>query len=284
DRNTVSAVRYSLPTPKPFPNVSFIVVGECLVFPTAFGAPECLSGANMAAPLLGRCSFYVQKKNRFCKMIAGKGKRFCGEHATMEEGDGGSRRISCPLDPKHTVSEDNLEKHLKKCNSRDKRKPGYYVENINAGQADKDQKLQQVTLCERSRAELEALVEKLKTAVEGLQGDVEDRTLSHPILQEELLNPMNGDSAHKHLKQQASILGHLQELGLLKRGHCFVEFGAGRGKLSHWIHKALKNPENPEICEYQKIINDPETFEDLQLLLVERSSTRFKVGNHKFCV
>ncbi|MEQ2309238.1 hypothetical protein AMECASPLE_036550, partial [Ameca splendens] len=175
---------------------------------SANGAPERLSVANMAAPLLGRCSFFVQRKNRFCKMIAGIGKRFCGEHATMEEGDGGSRRISCPLDPKHTVSEDNLEKHLKKCNSREKPKPGYYVENINAGQADKDQKLQQVTLCERSRAELEALVEKLKTAVEGLQGDVEDRTLSHPILQEELLNPMNGDSAHKHLKQQVRTNTH----------------------------------------------------------------------------
>uniref|UniRef100_A0A3Q3A1S1 tRNA:m(4)X modification enzyme TRM13 n=1 Tax=Kryptolebias marmoratus TaxID=37003 RepID=A0A3Q3A1S1_KRYMA len=56
----------------------------------------------------------------------------------------------------------------------------------------------------------------------------------------------------------ASILGHLEDLGLLQRGRCFVEFGAGRGKLSHWIH------------------------EDLQLLLVERSSTRFKVdGKHQ---
>lgn len=36
----------------------------------------------------------------------------------------------------------------------------------------------------------------------GLQSDVEERTLSHPILQEELVNPKNGDSAHKHLKQQ----------------------------------------------------------------------------------
>ncbi|MEQ2180214.1 hypothetical protein GOODEAATRI_033518, partial [Goodea atripinnis] len=219
DRNTVSAVRYSLPTPtpahKPFPNVSFIVVSECLAFPTANGAPERLSVANMAAPLLGRCSFFVQRKNRFCKMIAGKGKRFCGEHATMVRP--GSRALRNTWTPPAFPGSMPL--------------------------------------------------------ISSLQGDVEDRTLSHPILQEELLNPMNGDSAHKHLKQQASILGHLWELGLLKRGHCFVEFGAGRGKLSHWIHKALKNP---EICEYQKIINDPETFEDLQLLLVERSSTRFK--------
>ncbi|XP_034737986.1 tRNA:m(4)X modification enzyme TRM13 homolog [Etheostoma cragini] len=128
----------------------------------------------------------------------------------------------------------------------------------------------QVSLSERSRSELQSLLDKLKTAVSGLQCEVEDSVLSHPVLQEELNNPKNGDSAHKHLKQQSSILGHLEALGLLGRGRCFVEFGAGRGKLSHWIHEALKTRETPE------------TPEDLQLLLVERCSTRFKVdGKHQ---
>ncbi|XP_039985729.1 tRNA:m(4)X modification enzyme TRM13 homolog [Xiphias gladius] len=222
----------------------------------------------MAAPLPGRCGFFVEKKKRFCKMVVGRGKMFCGEHATMEEGSGSSsssrRRIICPLDPKHTVSEDKLDKHLKKCNSRERDKPVYYAENINAGPADGDETLQQASLCERSRTELESLVDKLKTAVGGLQTDVEDSVLSHPVLLEELSNPKNGESAHKHLKQQSSILGHLEELGLLGGGRCFVEFGAGRGKLSHWIHEALK------------------TCKDLQLLLVERCSTRFKVdGKHQ---
>lgn len=103
-----------------------------------------------------------------------------------------------------------------------------------------------------------------------LHCDVDDRVLSHPVVEEELNNPQNGGSAHKHLKQQSSIVGHLEELGLLGGGRCFVEFGAGRGKLSHWIHEALKD-------------RDPlKTSEDLQLLLVERCSTRFKVdGKHQ---
>lgn len=75
----------------------------------------------MAVPLPGRCGFLVKKKKRFCKMIAVRGKVFCGEHATQEEGS--SNRIVCPLDPKHTVSEDKLDKHLKKCYSREKPKP-----------------------------------------------------------------------------------------------------------------------------------------------------------------
>ncbi|XP_070816626.1 tRNA:m(4)X modification enzyme TRM13 homolog [Chaetodon trifascialis] len=222
----------------------------------------------MAAPLPGRCGFFVEKKKRFCKMIVGKGKVFCGEHATMEEGS--RRRITCPLDPKHTVSEDKLDKHLKRCNSRDKPKPVFYVENINSGSADGDETLQQVSLCEYSRTHLESLLDKLKTAVTGLQCDVEDSILSHPVLQEELNDPSNGDSAHKHLKQQSSILGHLEALGLLRRGRCFVEFGAGRGKLSHWIHEALKTRDHLKTCS------------DLQLLLVERCCTRFKVdGKHQ---
>ncbi|KAM9357541.1 tRNA:m(4)X modification enzyme TRM13 homolog [Symphorus nematophorus] len=223
----------------------------------------------MAAPMPGRCGFFVEKKKRFCKMIVGRGRTFCGEHANMEEGSS-SRRIVCPLDPKHTVSEDKLDKHLKKCNSRQKPKPVYYVEDINSGPADGDETLRQVSLSELSRTQLDSLVDKLKTAVSGPQCDVEDSVLSHPVLQEELNNPKNGDSAHKHLKQQSSILGHLEVLGLLGRGRCFVEFGAGRGKLSHWIHEALKTRDHLK------------TREDLQLLLVERSSTRFKVdGKHQ---
>ncbi|KAK2541522.1 Trmt13 [Columba livia] len=56
----------------------------------------------------------------------------------------------------------------------------------------------------------------------------------------------------------------MEKLHLLGPGRCFVEFGAGRGKLSHWVDVALQNAEN------------------VQFLLVERATTRFKVdGKHK---
>ncbi|KAI4792593.1 hypothetical protein KUCAC02_033291, partial [Chaenocephalus aceratus] len=212
----------------------------------------------MAAPLPGRCGFFVEKKKRFCKMIVARGNVFCGEHATQEEGS--CRRIVCPLDPKHTVSEDKLQKHLKKCNSREKPKPAYYVENINAGAADAGEALQQVSLCDLSRTQLQSLLDKLKTAATGLQCDIEDGFLSHPVVQEELDDPKNGDSAHKHLKQQSSLLGHMEALGLLGRGRSFVEFGAGRGKLSHWIHEALRR---------RDALRTGEDLEDLQFLLVD---------------
>ena len=74
---------------------------------------------------------------------------------------------------------------------------------------------------------------------------------------------------------QSSLLGHMEALGLLGRGRSFVEFGAGRGKLSHWIHEALRRRDPLKTGEEQKTSED---LKDLQFLLVERSSTRFKVN------
>ena len=58
---------------------------------------------------------------------------------------------------------------------------------------------------------------------------------------------------------QASILGHLEKEHLLSLGTCYVEFGAGRGKLSHWIQLAMPGHHSN------------------QYVLVDRSNCRRKV-------
>ncbi|NXE15479.1 TRM13 enzyme, partial [Lophotis ruficrista] len=215
-------------------------------------------------PVPGRCAYFVERKKRFCKMIPAPGRRFCGEHGQLE-GENDRKRIPCPLDPKHTVYEDQLQKHLKKCNSREKPKPVYFVQDINAGLKDVAEiPEKQVPISSLSKEELENLIIKLKKASSGLELRLKEQILSHQALQEALNDPKNGESASKHLKQQASILGNMEKLHLLGPGRCFVEFGAGRGKLSHWVDVALRNVEN------------------VQFLLVERATTRFKVdGKHK---
>lgn len=35
---------------------------------------------NIKPPVEGRCGFFVKRKQRFCKMIPGKGNKFCAEH------------------------------------------------------------------------------------------------------------------------------------------------------------------------------------------------------------
>ncbi|KAI7791209.1 tRNA:m(4)X modification enzyme TRM13 homolog [Triplophysa rosa] len=224
---------------------------------------EASTAGSVSAPLPGRCAFYVTKKKRYCKMTVGRGKTFCGEHANAG-GDTEKKRIPCPLDPKHTVYEDNLAKHLKKCNSKEKPQPRYYVKDINAGSGSEGEAIEEISIADRTKEELDELIVKLKTALQELNTKIVENTLSHNALNEALNDPKNGDSAIKHLKQQASILGNMEALKLLSPDRCYIEFGAGKGKLSHWIHVALKASEN------------------VHFLLVERSSTRFKVdGKHK---
>ncbi|XP_040264180.1 tRNA:m(4)X modification enzyme TRM13 homolog [Bufo bufo] len=212
-----------------------------------------------AGPVLGRCSHFVQRKKRYCKMIVGEGKKFCGEHAENGQEQSSRIRMPCPLDPKHTVYEDQLQKHLKKCNSREKPPPVFYVRDVNSGAAAADKSQEQVSLGSLSKEDLRRLTDTLVQVTAGLDPPRPDKKLCHPALHEALNDPANGDSASKHLKQQGSILGHLERLGLLGQSRCFVEFGAGRGKLSHWVNIATEDAEN------------------VQFLLVERATTRFKM-------
>ncbi|KAG8132692.1 hypothetical protein E2320_010537 [Naja naja] len=242
------------------------------------GAP--VEVASLLRP--GRCAYFVERKKRFCKMVPAQGRHFCGEHSAEEE-EHKRKRIPCPLDPKHTVYEDQLQKHLKKCNSREKPKPVYFAKDINAGLKNETElpeeqsrwvsvnkvrnilcPFQQAPISALSKQELDNLIRKLKKASNTINYELKDQILSHQALQEALNDPQNGDAAFKHLKQQASILGNMKRLHLLGPGNCFVEFGAGRGKLSHWLDIALQDAQ------------------DVHFLLVERASTRFKVdGKHR---
>uniref|UniRef100_A0A2R8MGH2 tRNA:m(4)X modification enzyme TRM13 n=1 Tax=Callithrix jacchus TaxID=9483 RepID=A0A2R8MGH2_CALJA len=122
-------------------------------------------------------------------MVVAAGKRFCGEHAGAAEEEDARKRILCPLDPKHTVYEDQLAKHLKKCNSREKPKPDFYIQDINAGLKDETEIPEQlVPISSLSEEQLEKLI----------------KTLS-PALHSALNDPKNSDSATKHLKQQVCI-------------------------------------------------------------------------------
>ncbi|XP_004582068.2 tRNA:m(4)X modification enzyme TRM13 homolog [Ochotona princeps] len=216
-------------------------------------------------PAEGRCGYFVEKKKRFCRMVAAAGRRFCGEHAGVAEEENTRKRILCPLDPKHTVYEDQLAKHLKKCNSREKPKPDFFIQDINAGLTDETEIPEQlVPISSLSEEQMDNLIKKLRKASEGLNSTLKHHIMSHPVLHDALNDPKNGDSATKHLKQQASILGNIEKLKLLGPRRCFVEFGAGRGKLSHWVDIALKDAEN------------------VHFILVEKMTTRFKVdGKHK---
>lgn len=167
-------------------------------------APAATS-PSIGFPIDGRCNYFVEKKKRFCRMVAAAGKRFCGEHAGSAEEENTRKRILCPLDPKHTVYEDQLAKHLKKCNSREKPKPDFFIQDINAGLKDETEIPEQlVPFSSLSEEQLENLIKKLRKASEGLNSTHEDHIMSHPALHDALNDPRNGDCAVKHLKQQSA--------------------------------------------------------------------------------
>merc|ERR1712013_93270 len=222
---------------------------------------------NIAPPLQGRCGFFVPRKQRHCRMIPAKGNNFCAEHLNQDtKGEKTQKlRIPCPLDPKHTVFEEQLKKHLKKCNVTRKKQVPYYSENINLVLKNYEETTEEkLPLHMVPVEELKELINKVRRcyADHCCQGDMvvaKQQTCRHPVLQEELDNTDNGPAARKHLIQQASLISLLEGSGSLKDESIFIEFGAGRGALSHWVQKAMHKKKNTKF------------------LLVDRSNNRNKL-------
>ena len=59
-----------------------------------------------------KCSWYNEKKRRFCGFAAKAGTKFCGNHLP------GARRVPCPINPNHDVLESEVEAHVRKCPDR----------------------------------------------------------------------------------------------------------------------------------------------------------------------
>ncbi|KAJ3091416.1 tRNA:m(4)X modification enzyme TRM13 [Quaeritorhiza haematococci] len=108
--------------------------------------------------------------------------------------------------------------------------------------------------------EFAKLVEKIRRIyAECLPGGKDFRT---EVLTHSVMDPMLVDGGHntvcgKHGTQQASLIGHLDRLGLTDKDSVFIEFGCGKGQLSNFVHMA---------------VGDPSTF-----ILVDRRNFRMKI-------
>jgi len=100
-------------------------------------------------------------------------------------------------------------------------------------------------------------------------------------MRSELDSESYGNNAKRHLKQQSSILAHADRLGLLDLGKtgnvCYIEFGAGRARLSYWLAKAVD-----EISAVEPVTTSNATStisNKVSYLLIERSGQRYKFEN-----
>lgn len=150
------------------------------------------------------------------------GQLYCGEHAIYDSNNNDddvddcvdvresrkNRRIPCPLDPKHTVNESELNDHIRRCNARLPQEP-WIVSGIN-------------TFChsvgvdplsniyEVKEKDLAAKVEQVYEIVTGKHG-IDILHLNCPSIDSELAAHSDyGPTTRKHLIQVGSIIGHFQ--------------------------------------------------------------------------
>jgi tRNA:m4X modification enzyme len=85
-----------------------------------------------------RCCAYIPKKNRFCNQRHLR-DRFCGNHYRLLANPltEGRKRIPCPIDPSHSIYEDQMVKHKRICPRvkalRKQAECSYYRSRVNSG-------------------------------------------------------------------------------------------------------------------------------------------------------
>uniref|UniRef100_A0A7C9CH15 tRNA:m(4)X modification enzyme TRM13 n=1 Tax=Opuntia streptacantha TaxID=393608 RepID=A0A7C9CH15_OPUST len=218
-----------------------------------------------------RCQFWLPKKKRFCANAPFNHSSFCGNHTARDSGNW----VKCPIDPSHSVLEDNLEAHVKKCpllkQAHNLSLQPYYQKGINRG---RDESAQNGERKDQQEEEGDFSSEMKRQLVYNLTASqlcdllCKIRTIHCSICKEigisykvpEVCNiwiqrQVDGKLPfqEKHVLQQASILGNLEDLGVLNDSdkvlakeqsghsgsHCskndipaVVEFGAGRAYLT----------------------------------------------------
>ncbi|XP_058197413.1 uncharacterized protein LOC131313232 isoform X2 [Rhododendron vialii] len=228
-----------------------------------------------------RCEFWLPKKNRFCANTPLNGNsKFCGNHTTRSDG----QWIACPIDPSHTVLEENLEGHLRRCpllkHIQSLSLQPFYQKGINAGTNEEEEEENTVSLNNPSSGplgsnsitsemkrnavysmtstQLSKLISKIQSVHASICKDIQDSFKIPEACGVWINREVDGKLPYqeKHVLQQASILGNLEEFGVLKNtdGHmsrgdfpsdgptvddacvpAVVEFGAGRGYLTQML-------------------------------------------------
>ncbi|KAL6426240.1 hypothetical protein ACFW04_009045 [Cataglyphis niger] len=209
------------------------------------------------------CMYFVKRKKRFCRMTVGEGKDYCGEHqlSIADSDDTDDRRIKCPLDPTHTCYQSKLTKHLGVCNAKRSldAQPEFIVKGINLDE-ETIVAPPHVPLSQLDESVLDTVIRKIHSAYDKLP-DFSQAILQHDVLKSKLRDETCGNNVRKHLLQNASLLGHLEQAGLVQDNTCFIEFGAGKALLTYWLGQIIKDKSNS--C----------------VLLVDRSSHRHKSDN-----
>ncbi|KAK4781926.1 hypothetical protein SAY86_016028 [Trapa natans] len=236
--------------------------------PKTFQNPD-LDCVEEMAEAERRCRFWLPKKRRFCANLPIPNSSFCGNHTARSD----SQWIPCPIDPSHSVLQDNLESHVKRCpllkQAQSLSLYPYFQKGINAGNDDEERVPPNLcrtalpsnypsTSSDHASSEMKrnavysltlprfcALIDKIKTLHESISKEIRDSfrvpEACNKWIRREVDRKM--PFQEKHVIQQASILGNLEDFGILRNPSntddsevpAVVEFGAGRGYLTQLL-------------------------------------------------
>lgn len=194
-----------------------------------------------------QCQFVIPKKNRLCPMTRKPENQFCSQHMGDRPGD---KRISCPVDPRHTVWESEVKGHVMKCEMKmnSNRQASWFKLDHN---------------CEKRSTpaiEFKEDYKKWIPVVEKLYENYEPLELIQKQY-EGVESRLNELSNQKHILQQSSLIANLNEAGLLSHKYTYVEFGCGRAELSRYFLQSI-------------LFKDKEPSD---FILIDRSPTRLKL-------
>ncbi|XP_066349794.1 tRNA:m(4)X modification enzyme TRM13-like [Miscanthus floridulus] len=206
-------------------------------------------------PPPGRCHFWLPNKRRHCANSSLPSSQYCGNHLP-ESASGAGRRVPCPVDPSHTVLEENLEAHVGKCPLKKQvaalTAQPYYSKGINSGAGEPGCG---VTSAEKRAAvyrlteeEFRSLLGKIRSVHAAASAAIRESYLITGACDKWMSGQVDRKVPYqeKHVAQQASIVGNMEAFGLLRKGsdevvdgenaavsaQAVVEFGAGRGYLT----------------------------------------------------
>jgi len=202
----------------------------------------------------GKCAYFVERKRRYCHMEPAKDSDMCHYHQSTDPKKGSERQHQACEHCGDKIQVSRYATHLKKCNvvkRNDHSGQAFYSEGANAGSD---------TEFDASSGHLQPLAEMSIDAVSDLRSRISKAyQAAVPSIQELILEDediaqasdrvvclgrsekQGGESTEgtkkgrKHVSQQVSIASHLRRKGLLNEELCYVEFGAGKGGLSHTL-------------------------------------------------
>lgn len=217
-----------------------------------------------------------------------------------------AKRIPCPVDPSHSVWEKNLKEHINRCNrAKSQRLPEsqpWFIRDLNdcsklekntENTRDDNMNGEQPQQQQQPKAEIDyaywvPIIEKAYKNLISihlpqsslLQSSTELKLDRKTLKENNSINDrLSQLTNQKHIIQQSSLIGHLDNQGLYGPQFNYIEFGCGRAELSRYLSKAIvyETLNKSAQVAHDNNINNGANVEMPGFLLIDRSPVRMKM-------